>query len=48
MVPSRQNEDDTLYTSVEDAWYTMALLEACYESDARGATPLPEDPAPRT
>lgn len=42
------NEDDTLYTSVEDAWHTMALLEACYESDARGATPLPEDPDPRT
>jgi predicted dehydrogenase len=26
-------EDAVLHTSVEDAWRTMALVEACYESD---------------
>jgi len=35
-------EDETLVTSVEDAYRTMALVEACYTSDAQGATPLPD------
>ncbi len=35
-------EDDTLVTGVEDAYRTMALVEACYRSDASGATPIPE------
>ncbi len=34
-------EDDVLVTSVEDAIKTMALVEACYESSLRGATPIP-------
>ncbi len=34
-------EDKELIANVEDAWKTMALVEACYESDARGATPIP-------
>ena len=34
-------------THVEDAWHTMALVEALYESDERGGTPLPNDPEPR-
>lgn len=34
-------EDSTLVGSVEDAIHTMALVEACYESSARGGTPLP-------
>lgn len=39
-------EDETLVTSVEDAWHTMALAEAAFESAARPATPVkaaPED-----
>jgi predicted dehydrogenase len=35
-------EDRVLLTSVEDSYYTMALVEACYQSDATGGTPLPE------
>jgi predicted dehydrogenase len=34
-------EDATLPTSVEDAWRTMALVEACYASDRAGGTPVP-------
>jgi predicted dehydrogenase len=34
-------EDSKLVSSVEDAIRTMALVEACYESSARGATPIP-------
>jgi predicted dehydrogenase len=34
-------EDTVLLTSVEDAIRTMALVDACYESSARGATPVP-------
>jgi len=34
-------EDAVLQTSVEDAIQTMALVEACYTSSARGATPIP-------
>lgn len=33
-------EDETLVTSVEDAWHTMALAEAAFESAARPATPV--------
>jgi predicted dehydrogenase len=35
-------EDGILHTSVEDAYKTMALVEACYQSDAAGGTPIPE------
>ncbi|MCA9289860.1 MAG: Gfo/Idh/MocA family oxidoreductase [Phycisphaerales bacterium] len=38
-------EDDTLWTSVEDAWHTMAVVEACYASDAAGGTPVPGAPS---
>ena len=31
-------EDDQLVTSVEDAWHTMALVEAAFESAAAPAT----------
>jgi predicted dehydrogenase len=34
-------ETDELPTSVEDALHTMALVEACYQSNAHGATPIP-------
>ena len=34
-------EDATLWTGVEDAWRTMALVEACYASDRSGGTPVP-------
>lgn len=33
-------EDDRLLTSVEDAWHTMAMAEAAFESAARPATPV--------
>ena len=33
-------EDSTLVTSVEDAWHTMALVEACFTSSAAPATPV--------
>jgi predicted dehydrogenase len=36
-------EDSKLVSSVEDAFRTMAVVEACYESSARGATPIPSD-----
>ena len=39
-------EDSVLSTSVEDAWRTMALVEACYASDREGGVPVPE-PIPR-
>ncbi len=35
-------EDDRLATHVEDAWRTMALVEACYQSNAQPGTMLPE------
>lgn len=38
-------EDDELIGSVEDAWRTMALVEAAYQSSARPATPIPALPA---
>lgn len=34
-------EDAVLHSSVEDAWHTMALVEACYRSNAAPATPIP-------
>jgi predicted dehydrogenase len=34
-------EDTTLLGSVQDAIKTMAVVEACYESSARGGTPIP-------
>ena len=34
-------EDRTLVSGVEDAIRTMALVEACYQSSARGATAIP-------
>jgi predicted dehydrogenase len=34
-------EDEALQSSVEDAWHTMALVEACYRSIASSATPVP-------
>lgn len=37
-------EDAHLIASVEDAWTTMALVEAAFESSARPATPLRERP----
>jgi predicted dehydrogenase len=35
-------ETDEIPTSVEDAWKTMALIEACYASSEKGSTPLPK------
>lgn len=37
-------EDDRLVTSVEDAWHTMALAEAAFESAAEPATPVQAAP----
>ncbi len=37
-------EEPRLVSSVEDAWNTMALVEAAYESSARPATPLARRP----
>lgn len=34
-------EDAALVSPVEDAFRTMAVVEACYESSAHGATPVP-------
>ena len=34
-------EDRALVSSVDDAIRTMAVVEACYESSARGGTPIP-------
>jgi predicted dehydrogenase len=34
-------EDDSLVTAVEDAWASMALVEACFRSNAGSATPVP-------
>jgi len=34
-------EDSKLVSGVEDALRTMAVVEACYESSAHGATPIP-------
>jgi predicted dehydrogenase len=37
-------EDSSLVSGVEDALRTMAVVEACYESSAHGATPIPSTP----
>lgn len=37
-------EDETLVTSVEDAWHTMAMTEAAFLSAARPATPVASAP----
>lgn len=37
-------DDAVLVTSVEDAWYTMALVEAAFQSAAAPATPLEAKP----
>lgn len=37
-------EDNELVSSVEDAWNTMALIEAAYQSSAAPATPLARKP----
>lgn len=37
-------EDTELVSSVEDAWNTMALVEAAYKSSAQPATPLERKP----
>ena len=34
-------EDEALVSPLEDAIKTMAVVEACYESSARGGTPIP-------
>jgi predicted dehydrogenase len=34
-------EDDVLHTHFEDAWRTMALVEACYISNETPGTPVP-------
>ena len=34
-------ESPDLPTSIEDAWRTMAVVEACYASSDRGVTPIP-------
>ena len=36
-------EDEVLYSSVEDAWHTMALVEACYRSNSSPATAVPSN-----
>jgi predicted dehydrogenase len=38
-------EDAALVTSVQDAWHTMALIEACFTSSAAPATPVPSEPS---
>lgn len=37
-------EDENLVTSVEDAWHTMALVEAAFQSAATPATPIETKP----
>jgi hypothetical protein len=36
-------EDGVLVSGVEDAFHTMALVEACYQSSAGMSTPIPSD-----
>ena len=42
------SEDDRLITAVEDAWHTMALVEAAFASAAAPATPVAASPGPAT
>lgn len=39
-------EDDRLLTGVEDAWRTMAVVEAAYRSNDQPATPVPTEQDP--
>jgi predicted dehydrogenase len=41
-----QGEDESLVSPLEDAWHTMALVEACFRSSAAPATPVPAAPEP--
>lgn len=41
---SLSGEDSEMTSSVEDAWHTMALIEAAYTSSASSATPLAAKP----
>jgi predicted dehydrogenase len=41
LMRAASGESKELPTSVEDAWRTMAVIEACYSSSNRGATPIP-------
>ena len=34
-------EDKILYTSIEDAFHTMSLVESCYTSSKKGGMALP-------
>jgi predicted dehydrogenase len=36
------DEDERLMTDVEDAWRTMALVEACYRAASAPGTPVPD------
>lgn len=36
-------EDALMWTSVEDAWRTMALVEACYQAARTPSVPVPQD-----
>ncbi|WP_347304583.1 Gfo/Idh/MocA family oxidoreductase (plasmid) [Croceibacterium sp. TMG7-5b_MA50] len=40
-------EDERLPTRVEDAWRTMAVVEAAYRSNDQPATPVPSEQDPR-
>lgn len=35
-------EDAVLATAVDDAWHTMALVEACYRANRQAGTPVPQ------
>ncbi|HEX3777173.1 MAG TPA: hypothetical protein VHV51_22020 [Polyangiaceae bacterium] len=35
-------EDAQLLSSIDDAYRTMALVEACYQSSEQGGTPIPD------
>jgi predicted dehydrogenase len=35
-------ETGELASSVDDAWRTMAVIEACYASSATGGAPIPQ------
>lgn len=36
-------EDERLVTSVEDAWHTMALVEACFAASGQAGTPVAQN-----
>jgi predicted dehydrogenase len=41
LIAFANGQADPLPTRVEDAFRTMAVVEACYQSSARGGTPIP-------